>query len=303
MNAAVDRDEIETTKVEKLLALVLVAFLLLGGVWIYTRIDDAVGHGPSYEEVVAERPGDAEALRRHDDAQQAALRAEQAFADARAELELRREAYRTALDAGEPAEELRLAYDQAQASFDTAQGQLAEAQDAELASRAEAEAAGQRISDALESRGDRAALWAFLARLGYVAAAIAASFWLLGRVRRRRSRYVPLSLAAVGAATILAFVLAVDYATDYFEITDLGPIVLSALGIVLTLASFVALQRYLARRIPARRVRRRECPFCGFPVGDNERCEGCGREVVAACSACGQPRRVGTAHCRACGAA
>ena len=65
--------------------------------------------------------------------------------------------------------------------------------------------------------------------------------------------------------------------------------------------AFVALQRYLAGRVPLRRVRKRECPFCGFPVGENEHCEGCGREVVAECATCSQPRRVGTLHCGACG--
>ena len=303
MSASVDRDDIETTRLEKALAVVLAGFLLLGGVWIYSRIDDAVGHGPTYEEVLAEQPADAAAIERGDRAQSAVATAQQNLAEARAELELRREAYRTALDAGEPAEDLRLAYEQAQADFDEAERTLRRAEAAASATVPEAAAADRRVSEELESRTDRAALWTFLARLGYVAAALAGAFWLLNRLRRSGSRFLPLGIAAVGAATVLAFVLAVDYATDYFEITDLGPIVLSAIGIVLTLVSFAALQRFLARRIPSRRVRKHECPFCGFPVADNERCEGCGREVIAACSSCGQPRRVGTAHCRACGAA
>jgi hypothetical protein len=70
----------------------------------------------------------------------------------------------------------------------------------------------------------------------------------------------------------------------------------------MTLLAFVALQRYLARRIPQSRVRKRECPFCGYPVRENQRCEGCGREVVASCAKCGSDRRVGTLHCGACGA-
>jgi hypothetical protein len=78
--------------------------------------------------------------------------------------------------------------------------------------------------------------------------------------------------------------------------------VLSLFGIALTLLAFVALQRYLARRLPLRRVRKRECPFCGYPVRGNRRCEGCGREVVAGCAACGADRRVGVLHCGACGA-
>ena len=73
--------------------------------------------------------------------------------------------------------------------------------------------------------------------------------------------------------------------------------------IVATLVAFWWLQRYLARRIPFRRVRKGECPFCGFPVSGTERCEGCGRPVMASCSTCGETRRVGTLHCGACGRA
>jgi transcription elongation factor Elf1 len=79
--------------------------------------------------------------------------------------------------------------------------------------------------------------------------------------------------------------------------------VLSIFGIAATLVAFAALQRYLARRVPARRVRKHECPFCGYPVRKNQRCEGCGRDVVAECTTCHEDRRVGTLHCGSCGAA
>jgi hypothetical protein len=50
-------------------------------------------------------------------------------------------------------------------------------------------------------------------------------------------------------------------------------------------------------------VRKAECPFCGYPVRGNDHCEGCGRDVIASCARCEQPRRVGSAFCGACGAA
>jgi hypothetical protein len=79
--------------------------------------------------------------------------------------------------------------------------------------------------------------------------------------------------------------------------------VLAVAGALLTIVAFGLLQRYLARRLPERRVRHRECPFCGYPTRDVAHCEGCGRDVVAECASCREPRRVGTRHCRACGAA
>jgi hypothetical protein len=122
--------------------------------------------------------------------------------------------------------------------------------------------------------------------------------------RRRRSRFLPLGFAAAAAGVVTALVYATDYITEYIDPLDLGPIVLSAAGAAATIAAFVGLQRWLARRIPGRRVRNGECPFCGHPGrGEAPHCEGCGREVIAACASCGQPRRVGSAHCAHCGVA
>src|SRR5439155_5723358 len=42
VSTRVDVEEIQTTKGEKLLAVVLAAFLLIGGIWVYAKIDDAV---------------------------------------------------------------------------------------------------------------------------------------------------------------------------------------------------------------------------------------------------------------------
>jgi hypothetical protein len=140
-------------------------------------------------------------------------------------------------------------------------------------------------------------------RLVMVLAALVGAYALLGRLRTKGSRYLPIGLAAVGFAAVLALVMAGDYVTDYVDPLEFGPLVLAAVGVGLTLLAFVALQRYLEKRIPVRRVRKRECPFCGFPGRGDSHCEGCGRAVIAECGACGEPRRVGVLHCGACGSA
>ena len=56
-----------------------------------------------------------------------------------------------------------------------------------------------------------------------------------------------------------------DYMTDYFDPLDLGPLVLSLVGIVATLIAFVMLQRYLAKRLPSRRVRKSRVPVLRLP--------------------------------------
>lgn len=296
---AVDVEEIQTTRSEKLLAFVLAVFLLIGLAWTYDRLGDAA-RGAISTDVRSE---DRAAV---DRGNQARMRDATATANERraiARLAFAREAYRTALDANEPAEALRRTYEARQREYERAQAAARVARADARAAQPAADAASARIVEAEDAARDREALLAFALRLVFVGGALGLGLWLLGRLRRRGSRWFPLAGAAVGAATVLAVFMAGDYLTDYVDPLDLGPLVLSLVGIVLTLVGFAALQRYLARRIPARRVRKGECPFCGYPVGDGAHCEGCGREVVAACSSCASPRRVGTLHCRACGAA
>jgi hypothetical protein len=291
--AAVDIEEIESTKSEKLLAVVLAVFLLVGGIWTYQKIDDVVRETTR----VTLSPAEQAAQQRFGEAQTRVYLSQEEEGAARSDLELRREAYRTALDAGQPAGDLEVSYHEAENRFAAAQVARQEAERAVEAARPAAAAASEH-----QARGLRhSSLMAFLARLGFVLTTLAFGYWLLGHLRKRRSRYLPVGLAFVGFAAVLAFVMAGDYVTDYVDPLDLGPLVLALVGIALTLAAFAALQRHLARRVPIRRVRKRECPFCGFPVGTNDHCEGCGREVIAKCATCAEPRRVGTLHCGACG--
>ena len=301
MSTRVDVEEIQTTRSEKVLALVLMVFLLIGGIWAYQRIDDEVREAVGVEDVIPTAEQQA-AIDRVDRARLQLERANEELRASRDNLELRREAYRTALDAGRQAPALERAYIRAQARLRHAQAAVGQAQRAVAAAQPAANRAQRKISEEYESRQDRRELITFLLRLLFAAASLAFAYWLLAALRRRGSRYFPVALAFVGYAAILAFVLAADYITDYVDPLELGPLVLALFGIALTLAAFWMLQRYLARRLPLRRVRKRECPFCGYPVRGNERCEGCGRAVVAACSTCGSGRRVGTVHCGACGA-
>jgi hypothetical protein len=304
MSTRVDVDEIRTTASERLLAAVLAVFLLIGGIWAYAKLDDAARSTTapdySYRGTTAEQA----AVSRLNTAQTRLEQADTAVSTARDELELRREAYRTALEAHRAdAARLGRRYDRAQAAYSEAQRRQTRARDAVLAARPAAERAQQHIGDVQAGRTHERELLAFGLRLSFVVATLAFAYWLLARARRRRSRYVSLALAAVAYAAILAFVMATDYLTDYFDPLDLGPLVLSVLGVALTLLAFAALQRYLAKRIPHRRVRKSECPFCGYPVRANDHCEGCGRDVIAPCSRCAQPRRVGSSFCGACGSA
>src|SRR6185312_4859049 len=106
MSARADVEEIETTRAEKLLAVVLAVFLLVGGIWFYDRIDDWTRSSRTYALTAAEQA----AVNAADRAQSELREASTVAAQARQNLELTREAYRTALEAHQPAERLRRAY-------------------------------------------------------------------------------------------------------------------------------------------------------------------------------------------------
>jgi hypothetical protein len=300
VTARVSVEEIETTKSEKLLAVVLAVFLLIGGLWAYARLDDWARASVDQPRATAL---ESAAIAQLAEASNRLTATQERERQALEELTITREAYRTALDADEPAGALRGEYETAQAAYAEAQAGLRAAEAAVASAQPAAQAAQTRIAQAEQDALDREALLSFVFRLAFVSVALASAYVLLARLRRDNSRYFPLGLAAVGFAAVLALVMAGDYVTDYVDPLDMGPLVLSLLGILLTIVSFFALQRYLARRVPFRRVRKGECPFCGYPVRSTEHCEGCGRDVVGECTRCAAPRRVGTLHCGACGQA
>jgi len=303
MSTRLDVEDVQTTKGAKLLAVVLTVFLLIGGIWAYQEIDDTVRKSTPPDYSYRGTPAERATLARLRTAETRHMRAQRAAAAARDNLELRRETYRTALDEGRAAPELRAAYRRAQARLAETQRNVATARRMVDEAVPAATAAERNIAKVQQGRHEHRKLLAFVFRLAFVIASMAFGYWLLARLRRRGSRYYAVSLAMVAFAAILAFAMAVFSLTDYFEPLELGPLVISLFGIVMTLLAFVGLQRYLARRIPHRRVRKGECPFCGYPVRGNEHCESCGREVIAPCAKCSELRRVGALHCGACGAA
>lgn len=309
MTTRVDAEDIETTKGEKLLATVLTIFVLIGLLWVYFHVDVDRDY-PFPDPAQSLSTADRSAIARNDAALETLRLAKRREASARGRLVDRREAYRTALDAGRRDAPLRRGFEAAQAAYDAAQADRRAAKRTQVASASAAgvaernlAAAEQRAQASIEGRERHDARVSLVRRLVLVLALLAGSYFLLGGLRRRRSRYLPVAMAAVAAVALLALVMGVDYLTDYIEVTDLGVPVLSVAGVLMTLVAFAVLQRYLARRLPERRVRKRECPFCGYPAGENRHCEGCGRDVVADCAKCAGPRRVGASHCGACGAA
>lgn len=302
--------EIETSGTEKVLAVVLAVFIAIGAVWGYVKLDQVAKANPApfapAQKLIG--PEEFSAIQTHRQAIHSVERARRERGAATRRLEFRREAYRTALDADEPAAELKAEYESAEARLASASRKLGAAVAVERQASPDAAQAQQHLTELRQRvaeredkdrvRHDRIV---FLLRLTLLILMLAAAYRLLSRLRSRRSRYLPAALAWIGATAVLAVVMAADYTGNYIAFADVGPLAISIAGIALTLVAFVALQRFLAKRVPARRVRRGECPFCGFPLRGKPHCEGCGRAVIASCSSCHEDRRVGTPRCGYCG--
>jgi hypothetical protein len=308
VSTRVDVEEIEVTNGERLLAVLLAGFLLVGGLWGYSQLDRA-DHQPSFRTPRAELPSSQQSiLSRRVAANQRAAEAAGLVQVRRLALTDHREAYRTAREEGRQDPGLARRYRESARRYVAAQATArrrdTQAQEAEAAARP-VDAELRRIADAQDKRVEddrrRDRLITFGLRLVLVLGAMIAALRLMAWHRRRRSRWALVGYASVGAAGALALIMGADYLTGWIDFVDLGPLALAVAGTALTLAALGALQRHLARRLPGRRLRRGECPFCGYPTTRGEHCEGCGRSVLAPCAQCQAPRRVGAAHCAACG--
>jgi len=187
-------EETHTSRSERLLAVVLAAFVLVGLLWIYARLDE-----------VPSRPARASAaqqgvLKGYERADFAAALREGAVVETRDELVLARERYRTALDAGRPARKLERRYRRAEDALADATRQSTSAR-AELARIRPRAVALQRSLDERFSAQERArGRIAFALRFIFVFGVLAFALLLMGRMRRRGSAYQVIALALVGAA-------------------------------------------------------------------------------------------------------
>lgn len=297
-------EEFSTTLFEKFLAVVLAVFILIGSFWIYN-------HPLDYVSKVRDAPAasvsvsDKALLKRVDDIDLKITNAQLKLDDVKATRNDARERYRTQLEAGVTDATAQGKYDRAEAqvanleaNIRTLERALAQARTSAAPAAKRVQVAKQRAQRQYDHRVHTASVITFAARIAYGIFVLVLGFVLMRALQRRHSRWTIIGMSIVGAGTVQAL----WFAGDYFDIFNRGALMLSLIGIALTIGVFLGYQRFLAVRIPRRRVRKGQCMFCGYPVGDHANCEGCGRAAHASCTSCGDRRRVGAAHCGACGA-
>ncbi len=312
--ARTEQDEVETSRAEKLLALGLVVFLLVGGFWVMDRLG-SVPKAPDYQAIAA--GGGLPAAEQayfaaqadYQRAEQAAAEARAAMDQARADYEYRREEYRVALERGVDDPALAQAHEAARAAYDAAQQRydLAEAARAALAARlagpeGEYNLARAAVDQAFRAAENRYQLLVFGLRFGYALPLFGLSVWLWLLLRRRPVRYLILATSFMAFAGVQAVGLVGQY--GWYLLRDVGPIAISVAGSAVCVAGLVALRRWTSntRRIATARLRRGLCPYCGFPLAPGaEHCAGCGRAITEKCPACGGVNVAESLFCRACG--
>lgn len=313
------REVVVVTVSERLLAWILAGFLLMALSWGYVNVDDAVRDVRSdptaeinqeLDQLRSEQETNEKSLGLWGDLSMGSLGAARInLREAMTDRDTARERYRTELDAGNKDLQLRREYLAAEVQVAKIQRTLTKLEAARAAALNQQStymksknAQRRRAEQRVESRENATNRWIFLLRALLTLGTLGLSILLLRFVSERSPRSRPLGQAAVTASALMVLTMIVDYSEISFDFDSLGPLGTATLGSTITVGAFFGLQRYLAKRRPLRRLRAGACWRCGYPAKDVAYCEGCGSRVYEDCGRCGKPRRIGTPHCRSCGA-
>lgn len=291
------------------MAVFMVLFFLIGGMWILARLGDVIGR-PDHDLVFAPlRKIHDEARSSERYAQTMMRERENELEQARAEYEFRREEYRVSVDEGfaDPARE-RLYLD-ALRDFELAADELelATRVHEELAREAEADRAAlneaqSEVQRIYQQEIDRYHLRVFLLRFAYVLPVFLGSFLLWRHFREQGSRYLIIATSLIAFSSLQMIGLMGQYTLHLFQ--DISQLIISVVGTVTMIAGIVSVKRYLfgSQRLMQHRFRRGQCSSCGFPVDrSSQYCADCGSSLFRTCSTCNQMFPVGAVFCTACG--
>ena len=309
--------EREVTRAEKVLALALAIFLLIGGLRVAWAINGIFPY-PDYMElhgqfVPAALEEEVNALLQREGEKQGALqRLREEESALRSQYEKAREEYRTMLDRGiDDADkkalwvQAREGHEEALAAISVAETTLQDFQASTLGPKQQAlwENYG-RLETRFNQLTSRRNLHAGLALMAYALAGFALALWIFNLFRSKPllSRY-----AVIGTSFLLFGVLqmlAITYYTGFPFLRDLIPIewIISIAGSGLSIAGIVFLKnRYLSTEaVRNRRLWKKACPICGYPQPGNH-CIRCGAAQTQNCSHCGLLTSKFALWCRECG--
>lgn len=293
----------EVTRAEKILALALAVFLLIGGLRVALAINAVFPH-PDYmvlreqfipqvmqQEMVTLWNQKSEKL-----AELERLRVEKG--SLRLQYETAREEYRTLLDRGiddnlkkDRWEQARGSYEETKVIISAAETTLHDFQDDVLSPKetlfTETEARFNEQHALLTSQRN---LWAGLALMFYALFVFALVIWAFNLFRNKPllSRYAVIGTSFMGFGALQLLVISYNIVYPFLQgllpmewIISLGGSSLSIAGIILLKNKF-----FSAEVVGSRRLWKQSCPACGFPYPGNY-CARCGVPQKRVCANCG----------------
>lgn len=307
----------EVTRTEKVLAMALVVFLLIGGLRIAADIN-AVFPYPDYMElrgqfIPAPMEQEINNLRQQQNEKLANLqRLQENERDLRLEYEVAREEYRTLLDRGIDDREKKARWEQARTVLEktisavkAAETDLRDFQTNSLGPQEKVYMeAENRLQQRLGQLTRHRDLQAGLALMAYALAVFALSLWVasLFRTKPLLSRYAVIGTSFLGFGVLQ--MLVISYRVGYPFLHGLLPIewIISLAGSGLSVAGIIFLKnKYLSpEAIKSRRLWKKACPGCGFQQPGNY-CLRCGLAQKHHCSNCGLQTNKFSPWCEECG--
>ncbi len=311
----VESEVVESTRAEKVLAVGLVLFLLIGGWWVMERLG-SIPTRPDYASFQATFDIERQRweLSRADQSLEAARQIlsekERALAEARADYEFRREEYRVALEEGRADAALQAAYvaarerlEQADREHQVAERVFEEQQREVEELRREMEVAAAEANRAYERALNEYEVRVFALRMGYALPTyvLLVALWL--RMRARHNKYLLLFTALMAFGFIQLVFLLGSFTLRVLR--DLAQIIISVVGGGVTAGAFILVRRHLLdfERLARLRRRRSQCVYCGFPLGTGSTfCPDCGERARVDCPSCGGDIPLFSSYCPHCGA-
>ena len=307
--------QVETGRAERILAIGMVVFMLIGGAWVLNRtaalvpypdrrvFEDRAGVAVERESVNRLNVQLAEAQRILDERSGELSRALSMY-------EYTREEYRVGLERGKDDPAVKAAYEKAREAYERA------ANAAEIARRVrerfalELESASARLQErdlTINREYERAIagreLKIFVFRAAYALPIFAASLMVWVRARRAGSRYLILATAFLTFGIFQVVLMTLQY--SWHLLKGFVQPVLSLVGTLACASALVAIRRYVFNPARTARVRfwKGLCPHCGFPKSAGDHCPSCGGKLTEVCGSCGERRYVDAPYCPHCGAA
>jgi len=309
--------EREVTRAEKVLAVALAVFLLVGGLRIAWAINDFFPH-PDYLEIqrqfisesLAQEMG---ALWQQQNGKQAALqRLQEEESVLRLQYETAREEYRTLLDRGIDDAGKKAQWEQARSRMEQAQLAISAAEKAqhdfrttilepkEKVFRGAEERFQARLVQLMRQRNLRAGL----GLMAYALLGFALSIWVFNVFRSKPflSRYAVIGTSFLGFGVLQMLVVSFQVAHPFLQGVIPVEWIVSLGGSGISVAGIIFLKRkYLSTEaVRSRRLWKKACPICGFPKPGNC-CNWCGVAQTTPCASCGLPTNSFSPYCQECG--